>query len=75
MKFSVSAQRRTPIDLEAIRDTLAYIESDLANQPAFASLAAHIRSALSDIDNRGAIAGVSPAGHAETAAVFVPAFR
>lgn len=44
------APPRQRIDLASIRDTLAYIESDLDSAPELQRLADAIRSALAEID-------------------------
>ncbi len=42
-------QNNVSIDLESVRDTLLYIESDLTRLPEFARLAGSIREALAEI--------------------------
>jgi hypothetical protein len=74
VKFTVSGQRQ-PIDLDSIRETLAYIESDIASQSAYATLATHIRAALADIENRYPATRDAPDWNMTSASVFVAASR
>jgi hypothetical protein len=75
VKFSVSGQKRQPIDLDSIRETLCYIESDIASQSAYASLATHIRAALADIENRYPATREAPDWNMTAAPLFVPMSR
>ncbi len=41
---------RQTIDLNSVRDTLAYIQSDTQNDPSFEKLTAALRAALNEIE-------------------------
>lgn len=49
-KFGAARKSRTHIDLETVRETLLYIESDCRHQPGFEGIAAALAVTLAEID-------------------------
>jgi hypothetical protein len=70
----IRSRQRLAVDLDAIGDTLRYIESDLGGDPAYAPLHDAIRKALAEVEKLAQSEAPRTLDAAHTAnAVFVPA--
>ncbi len=70
--FRVQASNRSLVDLDTLRETLRYIESDVAAAPEFATLAKHIRAALVEVETHAAKPSRHETDAAPGAAIFLP---